>query len=130
MSRNLTREELIDMAENRYFGNVDRKRLDDVLGCFSVDATFVIQSHFTVHEGRDTGIRRMFEDFFAEYASILHADFETIADPAIQAVSSRFRAELLKDSHRTVLMNVNHWYLKNGRFQRVYVWMSGANVLV
>lgn len=129
MTVKLDREDLVDIAQNKYFGNVDRKRLQDVLACFNEDAVFTIQSHFTVHNGRDDGIRKMFEGLF-EYDTVLHTDFETIADPTGQSVSARFRVELDKDGKHTTLMNVNHWYLENGKFQRVYVWMSGENVLV
>ncbi len=128
MSR-LDRAQLIDLAENRYFANVDEKNLAAVLDCFHPDAVVTVQSHFTEHAGRDDGIRKMFESLF-EYDLVLHTDFETIADAEGQAVSSRFRVELEKDGAHTTLMNVNHWYVVDGRFQRVYIWMSGDNVLV
>lgn len=130
MSQKLSREELVGMAQNRYFGNVDKKDLRAVLDCFNEDAVFTIQSSFTVHESRETGIKGMFERLFENHSSILHSDFETIADPEAQSVSSRFRVELdhVDGSHVT-LLNVNHWYLRDGKFQRVFVWMSGENVL-
>lgn len=130
MNEKLTREQLIDMAQKQYFANVDKKDLPAVTGCFHEDAVFTIQSSFTVHEGRDGGIKEMFERLFENHSSILHADFETIADPEGQSVSSRFRVELNHvDGSHVTLMNVNHWYLKDGKFQRVFVWMSGENVL-
>ena len=39
----LTRPELIDLCENRYFGNVVRERLDAVLACFTPDTVVVIR---------------------------------------------------------------------------------------
>jgi ketosteroid isomerase-like protein len=124
-----SREWYIDLAVNKYFANVDRKNLQAVLDCFNPDAVFTIQSHFTVHTGRDAGIRKMFESLF-EYKTILHTDFEHIVDPEKESISSRFRVELDPASGPHVhLMNVNHWYVQNGKFQRVYVWMSGQNVL-
>ncbi len=129
MSVELARQELVDLAQIRYFANVDKKNLKAVLDCFNEDAVFTIQSSFTVHKGRDTGIKGMFERLF-EYRKILHTDFETIADPETQSVSSRFRVELDDPTgQHATLMNVNHWYLMNGKFQRVIVWMSGENVL-
>ena len=130
MGKRLTRNELIDLAENQYFGNVDKKDVQAVLDCFNRDAVFTIQSSFTVHNERDTGIRGMFERLFENHSTILHGDFGTIADEEGQCVSSRFRVELdhVDGSHVT-LMNVNHWYLQDGKFQRVFVWMSGENVL-
>ena len=53
-----------DMVVNRYFGKVDRKDLGGVLRTFTPSAVFTIQSAFTTHEGRDTGIRKMFENLF------------------------------------------------------------------
>lgn len=129
MSEKHSRDWYIDLAVNKYFGNVDRKNLGAVLDCFNEDAVFTIQSHFTVHTGRDTGIRKMFEDLF-QYKTILHTDFENIVDVESESISSRFRVELDPVSGPHVhLMNVNHWYIRNGKFQRVYVWMSGENVL-
>ncbi len=123
------REWYVDLAVNRYFANVDKKNLQAVLDCFNEDAVFTIQSHFTVHKGRETGIRQMFEKLFT-YKSILHTDFENIVDVDNDAISSRFRVELDPPSGPHVhLMNVNHWYLKNDKFQRIFVWMSGENVL-
>ena len=130
MSDKLTRDQLIDMAQNQYFGNVDKKDLQAVLDCFNPDAVFTIQSSFTVHTGRDAGISGMFERLFENHATILHTDFESIADEEGQRVSTRFRVELDPvDGSHVSLMNVNHWYLENGKFQRVFVWMSGENVL-
>jgi ketosteroid isomerase-like protein len=129
MKAPLTRQQLVDLAVRQYFGNVDAKDLRAVLDCFNEDAVFTIQSSSTVHAGRDTGIKGMFERLF-EYRNILHTDFETITDPETQSVSARFRVELEDAAgQHTTLMNVNHWYLKDGKFQRVYVWMSGENVL-
>ena len=130
MAKPYSRQYYVDMAQKHYFGNVDAKNLQAVLDCFNQDAVFTIQSSFTVHEGRDTGIKRMFERLFENHTNILHTDFGTIADVEGESVSSRFRAELdHKDGSHTTLMNVNHWYLKHGKFQRVFVWMSGENVL-
>ena len=123
------RDWYVELAIKKYFYSVDKKNLQAVLDCFNEDAVFTIQSHFTIHEGRDTGIRRMFENLF-QYKSILHTAFESIVDVENESISSRFRVELDPPTGPHVhLMNVNHWYIKNERFQRVYVWMSGQNVL-
>lgn len=129
MSGKHPREWYVDLAVNKYFANVDKKNLQAVLDCFNPDAVFTIQSHFSVHTGRDTGIRKMFEELF-QYKTILHTDFEHIVDVENKSISSRFRVELDPVSGpRVHLLNVNHWYVRNGKFQRVYVWMSGENVL-
>ncbi len=75
MSTNkLSRDYLVDLVVNKYFVNVDRHNMQSVLDCFTSDAIFTIQSAFTDHEGRDTGIRKMFETFFATYKTSVHKD--------------------------------------------------------
>jgi len=119
----------IDQVE-AYFRALDECRLDEVLEHFNPDAVFTVQSAFVTCEGRDTGIRRMFEGYLATWATGVHTDFEHIVDPVADAISSRFRVELHgRDGTRQTKQSVNHFYLRDGRFQRVYVWISGDNVL-
>lgn len=125
----MERQAYIDAVEG-YFAALDARRLDAVLGYFNADAVFTVQSAFIECTGRDRGIRAMFEQFLETYEHVLHTDFEHIVDPVADAVSSRFRVELDErgGGHQTK-QSVNHWYLRDGRFQRVYVWVSGDNVL-
>ena len=128
-----SREYYVDMVENRYFGNVDAKSLDGVLDCFRGDAVFTIQSAFTTHEGRDAGIRQMFENLFETYSpKIVHRDFDHIVDAGSGCCSSRFEVELVDGEGREFsYSNCNFFYLdEDGKFERVYVWFSGENVLV
>ncbi len=128
---NHSREYFIHMVERAYFANVDAKNLDAVLDCFTEDAVFTIQSSFTVHEGRETGIRRMFETFFANFAEGVHREFSHVVDVENDRCSCRFSVELTgDDGTKTSLSNCNFFYFENGKFKRVFVYMSGANVLV
>ena len=113
-----------------YFAALDERRVDDVLSYFNEHAVFTVQSAFITCTGRDREIKAMFEQFLETYASVIHTDFEHIVDPVAQAISSRFRVELddRQGGHETK-QSVNHWYFQDGRFQRVYVWISGDNVL-
>ncbi len=113
-----------------YFRALDERRLDEVLAHFNGDAVFTVQSAFITCEGRETGIRRTFEDYLENWVAGVHTDFEHIVDPVADAISSRFRVEL--DGHdgtHQTKQSVNHFYLRDGRFQRVSVWISGDNVL-
>ncbi|MFU7529240.1 nuclear transport factor 2 family protein [Qipengyuania sp. ASV99] len=134
----LTRDELIDFALNRYFARVDAKDMDAVLGCFHDTALFCVQTAFTRHSGK-AEIRRMFEDFFGAYETIIHRDFTCTVDAANGRITASFTAELHDVGGKvTLLNNTNFWRLRRGeaggadgpRFQEVYVYMSGANVLV
>lgn len=123
------RESYIEIVES-YFKALDDRRIVDVLDYFNEDATFVVQSAFLNYSGRDSEIKSMFEGFLDSYNLVLHTDFEHIVDPFSRSISSKFRVELdgTNGSHDTK-QSVNHWYLKNGKFHRVYVWISGNNVL-
>lgn len=125
----LSRDQLIDLAINRYFARVDAKDLEATLACFHDEALFTIQTSFTRHAGK-AAIRRMFEDFFAGWAKIVHKDFIVTVDEANGRIAACFEAVL--DGHDgsvTRLSNTNVWRVRDGKFQEVYVYMSGANVL-
>lgn len=125
----LSREQLIELTTKRYFANVDAKKMDETLACFHDGALFCIQTSFTRHSGK-AEIRRMFEDFFAAFKTIVHKDFVCTVDEANGRVSASFEAVLTgHDGSITSLRNTNFWRVRDGRFQEVYVYMSGANVL-
>ncbi len=126
----LSRAELIELATKTYFGNVDAKNMDATLACFHDGALFCVQTAFTRHSGKDE-IRRMFEDFFGAYETIVHRDFTCTVDEANGRIAASFVAELTDaDGGVTLLNNTNFWRVRDGKFQEVYVYMSGANVLV
>jgi len=127
---NLNGQELIDLAINQYFGNVDKKDLEAVLNCFHDNAMLTVQTVFTLHEGKQN-IGRMFKDFFDNYDIILHRDFTYTVDEMNGRIVASFIAEL-KDSggNTTYLHNTNFWRIRGNKFQEVYVYMSGENPLV
>ena len=126
----LARAELIELATRTYFGNVDAKNMDAALDCFHDGALFCVQTAFTRHSGKDE-IRRMFEDFFGAYETIVHRDFTCTVDEANGRIAASFVAELTDAGGGvTILNNTNFWRVRDGKFQEVYVYMSGANVLV
>lgn len=126
----LSRAELIEFATKTYFGNVDAKNMDAVLDCFHDGALLCVQTDFTRHSGK-AEIKRMFEDFFGAYETIIHRDFVCTVDQANGRITASFVAELIDaDGETTLLNNTNFWRFRDGKFQEVYVYMSGANVLV
>ncbi len=126
----LSRSELIELATKTYFGNVDAKNMDAALDCFHDGALFCVQTDFTRHSGK-AEIKRMFEDFFGAYETIVHRDFTCTVDEANGRCAASFTAELTDaDGGITLLNNTNFWRVRDGKFQEVYVYMSGANVLV
>lgn len=126
----LNRQQLIDLATKQYFGSVDSKNMDGVLSCFHPDVKFTIQTDNLTHPGGIDGVRTMFEGLFSAYEEIWHGDFEVAVDEEAQTVCSRFGV-YLKDpaGNETRLSNCNFWYVRDGKFERVFVFMSGDNVL-
>lgn len=126
----LTRAELIDLAIHQYFANVDAKNKEAVMACFHDEALFCVQTAFTRHAGK-AEIGRMFDDFFNGYAKIVHQNFTCTVDEKNGRISASFEAVLTDDDGTiTRLHNTNFWRVRDGKFQDVYVYMSGANPLV
>lgn len=114
----------------RYFAAVDRKDLAATLACFAPDARFGIANHGVFYEGRDSGLRGMFERLNGRYARVWHGDFDHLFDLPAQRVASRFRVE--NTTHEGQLLhknNCNFFWLRGGLFSQVLVYMSGDNSL-
>lgn len=126
----LHRDALIDLAIQRYFARVDAKDMAAVLDCFHDEAVFTVQTSFTTHAGKPA-IERMFTEFFGAWETIVHKDFTITADETNGRIAASFEAVLSDAEGRaTRLFNTNFWRVRDGRFQEVHVYMSGANVLV
>lgn len=126
----LGRDSLVDLALNKYFANVDAKKLDAVLDCFHDNAMITVQTAFTTHVGKE-GIKRMFMDFMGSYKTITHRDFTCTIDEKNGRIAANFTAELEDHDGEVVLLeNTNFWRIRDDKFQEVYIYMSGANPLV
>ena len=120
----------IDIVTKRYFDGVDNKNLAQVLNCFSEDAVLTEVTSGTVHTGRDVGIRAMFAKLFADFSNIWHGNFVHTADPHSNAVCSQFTVLITPTGGDELRYeNCNRFYLKDDKFHRVYVYMSGDNLL-
>ena len=120
----------IDIVTKRYFDGVDNKNLAQVLNCFSEDAVLTEVTSGTVHTGRDVGIRAMFAKLFADFSSIWHGNFVHTADPHSNAVCSQFTVLITPTGGDELRYeNCNRFYLRDDKFHRVYVYMSGDNLL-
>lgn len=124
-------EYYVDIVTKRYFHGVDKCDMDMVLDCFHEDAVLTEVTSMTVHEGRDEGIRRMFEGLFDAHSRIWHGNFVHTADTESEAICSQFSVEVTPKETGQELRyeNCNRFYLKDGKFSRVFVYMSGENLL-
>ena len=120
----------VDIVTKRYFDGVDNKNMEQVLACFTEDALLTEVTSNTVHTGRDAGVRAMFARLFSDFAEIWHGNFVHTADPQSNSVCSQFTV-LITPNGSTELRyeNCNRFYLKGDKFHRVYVYMSGDNLL-
>ena len=126
----LIRAELIDLATRQYFASVDAKDIEATLACFHDEALFCVQTAFARHSGK-AELRRMFEDFFGAWQTIVHRDFTCTVDEANGRIVACFEAMLTAhDGSVTRLANTNFWRIRDGKFQEVTVYMSGENPLV
>lgn len=120
----------IDIVTKRYFDGVDSKNLSQVLDCFTANAVLTEVTSNTVHIGRDAGIRTMFVRLFADFGRIWHGNFVHTADPASNSICSQFTVLITPDGGDQLRYeNANRFYLRGDRFERVYVYMSGDNLL-
>jgi SnoaL-like domain len=120
----------IDIVTKRYFDGVDSKNMQQVLDTFTEDAILTEVTSNTVHVGRDQGIRAMFTKLFADFADIWHGNFVHTADPESNAICSQFTVLISPHGGEELRYeNCNRFYLKGGKFHRVYVYMSGDNLL-
>jgi ketosteroid isomerase-like protein len=127
---NLPYDYYIDIVTKRYFHGVDNYDMDQVLACFHPDAVLTEVTSMTVHEGRDQGIATMFSGLFEGFSQIWHGNFVHTADVESEAISSQFSVEITPhDGGQLRYENCNRFYLKDGKFARVFVYMSGDNLL-
>ncbi|KPF64433.1 hypothetical protein IP88_13685 [alpha proteobacterium AAP81b] len=120
----------VDIVTKRYFDGVDNKNLEQVLDCFTPDAILTEVTSNTVHDGRDTAIRAMFERLFSDFSAIWHGNFVHVVDPTANAVNSQFTVLITPNGGGELRYeNCNRFYLKDRLFHRVFVYMSGANLL-
>lgn len=124
-------EYYVDIVTKRYFDGVDNKDLEKVLDCFHSDAVLREMTSDTTHTGIDE-IKTMFEGLYEHNGRIWHGNFVHTVDTDQQAICSQFTVEIEPndlDLEEQVYQNCNRFYLEDGRFNRVFVYMSGSNLL-
>ena len=124
-------EYYIDIVTQRYFHGVDNFDMQLILSCFHEDATLTEVTSMTTHQGKDAGIKTMFEAFLGAHSRVWHGNFVHTADITEQAISSQFSVEVTPKGESEVLRyeNCNRFYLKDGKFTSLFIYMSGDNLL-
>ena len=123
-------EYYVDIVTKRYFDGVDNKNLQQILDCFHEDAFIHEMTSDTKHLGRDDGIKTMFEGLSANNGRIWHGNFVHTVDVDGEAICSQFSVEIEPEGmDEQRYENCNRFYLRDGKFTEVYVYMSGENLL-
>jgi len=100
-----------------------------VLSFFNADAVFTIATHQQIYAGRNDQIKNMFERLFARYAKVWHGDFRHVTSESNQIASQFTVKNTAFDGSVSFKKNCNFFYLKNGKFSEVFVYMAGENSL-
>ncbi len=127
----LSKRELIDLVEKRYFNPMDQGRLDETLRCVAEDCVWNIYPAGIRLKGRDGEIRAAFEDAIARYPTMWHGNFEWTVDEAEQRVAAVFDVRLVdQEGRETSLSNVKLFRVEDGRFTRLDLYFSTAEAVV
>ena len=123
-------EYYVDIVTKRYFEGVDTYNMDMILDCFHDNAVLREMTSNTVHDGIDQ-IKEMFVGLFGAHSRIWHGNFVHTVDTDSEAVCSQFSVEVTPKETGELARyeNCNRFYLKDGKFERVFVYMSGDNLL-
>ena len=123
-------EYYVDIVTKRYFHGIDNGDMELVMGCFHPHASLREMSSNTLHDGYDA-IREMFVGLFAAHSRIWHGNFVHTADTLECAICSQFSVEVTSiKTHQLVRYeSCNRFYLEDGKFRSIFVYLSGENLL-
>lgn len=136
----LTRTELIELCERRFFGNLVREKVDAVVACCTPDARVTVrhgdnpERHFY---GRPAAGQEHLSVFWNHVNANFHAgftDFEHYVDVEQQRVASTFIVTLAPKPHSPyvsrgtlTLRNCNFFKIEDGRIASIVVYYSNPD---
>jgi len=119
---------MIDLAE-RYFDAVDREDLDAVIATLTDDCVFTVETHGVRLQGHEA-IESMMRRLWANHAAVRHLDFVYVPASDHDRIAVQFA--VVNTHHGGGLIhksNCNFFEIRDGRFDRVAVYMAGDNTL-
>ncbi len=129
--RRLSREELIELVERRYFAAMDARKLDEVLSCLADTCAFTIYPAGDRASGRDGAIRELFETAYATYPEMWHGNFEWVVDEAAQRIAGNFDVRLVKGDGETMTMrNGKFFQVRDGRLTNLNLYLSTSDDII
>ena len=124
----MQRDELVALVE-KYFASVDGGDFEALRSTLTDECVFTVETHGIELKGIKS-ISGMFDRLWAEHKAVQHKDFIHVPDADRGRIASRFtvvNTELNGDL--TYKSNCNFFYVEDGRFSRVAVYMAGPNTL-
>ena len=133
----MTRDDYVDLVEERYFGNVSREDIPAVVACFSDDATVTIYHGdaaprlFAAAPGAaETPLPRFFEHLLANYEARF-TEFVHFVDPACERCAATFLVTLAPkpgSPYRAAgvqrLRNCNFFRCRDGLIHEMTIYYS------
>lgn len=127
----LSRNDLIDLIENRYFAAMDRKDLEGTMSALHPECIFTVFPAGDCFPGRDTAIRPMFEKAFEDYRTLWHGNFNWVVDEEQQIVAAWFDVMLERSDGSTVEMNNGKFFhVRDGKLIRLDLYLSTSEAIV
>lgn len=123
----LDRNELIDVAENRYFRALNNRDLETVMATMSQDCVMWFPAASFNYAGQHA-LRIHLEDFLANFPIVDFHDFVNVVDVETQSIVSYFTVRLVDDQNEEVAMrNCNIFHCdEKGVFKEIIIYNSKA----
>jgi ketosteroid isomerase-like protein len=122
------REHFIEVV-TRYFQSVDNKDVEGTVACFNDDAVLIVQTDHKRFEGKQA-IHQMFSEFYKNSVEINHEVLNWVVEPAEnKCATEQIYRGTLQDGSINDMHNCNFFDFKDGKCQRVIIFMSGTNPL-
>ena len=124
-----TAEELIECIE-AYFASTDNFDVAATLRTMTPDCTLEYLSADIKHQGRDTGIRKYFEDRAQALASAWHGNFSHSVDTDQGRVATRFNVRRVENEGAMVERdNINLFQFEGRLISEICVWRGSPQEL-
>lgn len=119
----LSRDELIDIAVERYFIGCNNHDLEQVLSTFAEDCVMWFPATKFRYDGK-APLRTHFQDFLGTFPTVNFHDFINTVDPETQSIVSRFKVQLIDDEgEETMMRNCNFFYVDDdGLFNEIVIY--------
>ena len=124
----MTRQQMIDLV-NKYFTGVDEEDISSIKEALTPDCIFSVETHGVELQGHDK-IEKMFKRLWENHESVKHHKFIYVPCPDENRIAVRFQVDnTLLDGQMIHKSNCNFFEVKDDKFERVAVYMTGHNTL-